>query len=399
MRRVSWSHIALLLPLPLLAAPPALPDPVVEVSGAAGTRTPYVSHGRNGLVLASWLEPVAEGRWGLRVAARERGRWSPARTIAESDRFFVNWADFSSVTELADGAWMAHWLEKTAARSYAYHVRTAVSRDRGATWSEPATVHSDTSATEHGFVSALPRPGGGADMIWLDGRGFDEANRSGSMGVYAGGVDAQGRPLGETLLDGRTCECCQTAMARTDLGLVAAYRDRSDGEIRDIAVVREVNGRWTQPVIAHADNWEFRACPVNGPQLAAAGRRVALAWYTAAGKPAVYLALSADAAASFGSAVRIDDGNPVGRVEVEMLSDGSAAVFWLEIVGDVGEWRGKRVSAGGRVRDRWVVAPTTRTRDAGFLRAAQNEAGLFVAWTAPGETGGIRIARQPIGAR
>ena len=385
--------------VPLLAAPGRAPDPVVELSGPAGSRTPFVSVSPKGTTLASWLEPAGERRWLLRVASRERGKWTPPRTVAESEQFFVNWADFPSVIELADGAWLAHWLEKTAAKSYAYHVRTSMSRDRGATWSAPVSPHSDTSSTEHGFVSMSPRPGGGADVVWLDGRAFDEANRKGSMRIYAGGIEPDGKPSPETVLDPKTCECCQTAMARTDAGLVAAYRDRSDAEIRDIAVVRQVNGRWTEPTIVHADNWEFRACPVNGPQLSAAGRRVALAWYSApGGKPSVQVVISGDAGATFAKPIRIDDGNPVGRVEVEALPGGSVVVFWLEISGDAGEWRAKRIAPNGRVVERWTVAATTRTRDAGFLRAASSPSEMFVAWTASGEGGGIRVARQPVGA-
>jgi hypothetical protein len=160
-----------------------------------------------------------------------------------------------------------------------------------------------------------------------------------------------------------------------------------------------VNGRWTEPTIVHADNWEFRACPVNGPQLSAAGRRVALAWYSApGGKPSVQVAISGDAGATFAKPIRIDDGNPVGRVEVEALPGGSVVVFWLEISGDAGEWRAKRIAPNGRVVERWTVAATTRTRDAGFLRAASSPSEMFIAWTASGEGGGIRVARQPVGA-
>lgn len=397
MDRALFTRAALLVPL--LAAPARTPDPVVELSGAPGSRTPFVSVSPKGTTLASWLEPAGERRWALRVASRDGARWSAPRTVRESERFFVNWADFPSVTELADGGWLAHWLEKTAAKSYAYHVRTSISRDRGATWSAPVSPHSDTSSTEHGFVSTIARTGGGADMVWLDGRGFDEANRTGSMRIYAGGVGPDGKSLPEAVLDPKTCECCQTAMARTDAGLVVAYRDRSDGEVRDIAVVRQVNGRWTAPTIVHADNWEFRACPVNGPQLAASGRRVALAWYSApGGKPSVQLTVSGDAGATFGRPIRIDDGNPVGRVEVETLPDGSVVVFWLEITGEAGEWRAKRVGQNGRVVERWTLAATSRTRDAGFLRAANGASGMFVAWTAPGEGGGIRVARQSVSA-
>ena len=49
------------------------------------------------------------------------------------------------------------------------------------------------------------------------------------------------------------------------LGPVAVYRDRSPEEIRDISVVRLVDGVWTEPAPVHADNWMIEGCPVNGP--------------------------------------------------------------------------------------------------------------------------------------
>ncbi|MGH7562178.1 MAG: sialidase family protein [Gemmatimonadales bacterium] len=382
--------------LALLAAPAPGTDPVIELSGAPGSRSPFVFASPGGTVLASWLEPAGDGRWSLRVAERDAQRWSAPRTVVTSDRLFVNWADFPSVVELADGRWVAHWLEKTAARAYAYHVRLATSADRGATWSAPVTPHRDTSPTEHGFVSMVPGPRGGADLIWLDGRDFEGTERRGAMRLYAGGLGADGRPAAEAVLDARACECCQTALARTDRGLIAAWRDRSEGEIRDVAVSRLVNGRWTEPVIPHPDSWEFRACPVNGPQLAADGRRVALAWYSGAGAPGVYLTLSGDGGATFGPRLRLDDGNPLGRLEVLMLPEGSVVVFWLETTGETAEWRARRYGPDGSRRDHWTVTGTSRLRDAGFLRAAAGAGGVFVGWTAGGATGGVRIARQSL---
>lgn len=80
------------------------------------------------------------------------------------------------------------------------------------------------------------------------------------------------------------CDCRQAALVRTARGLVAAYRDRSPREVRDVSVVRRDGGRWTRPVSSGNEGWEIHACPVNGPSLSADGDREALAWYTMAGR-------------------------------------------------------------------------------------------------------------------
>ena len=85
------------------------------------------------------------------------------------------------------------------------------------------------------------------------------------------------------------------AVEPEECGPVAAYRDRSEAEIRDIAVRRLVGGEWSEPVHVGEDNWEIRGCPVNGPALAARGEDVAIAWFTGAGGTAkVSVAFSAD---------------------------------------------------------------------------------------------------------
>ena len=106
--------------------------------------------------------------------------WSAPGTIRESDKFFVNWADFGSLAETAEGVWVAHWPEKTAALPYAYHVMVSTSRDRGRSWTTPRRLHEDTSATEHGFVAVNAGPAG-TDLLWLDGR--NTTGESGEMSV------------------------------------------------------------------------------------------------------------------------------------------------------------------------------------------------------------------------
>ena len=160
----------------------------------------------------------------------------------------------------------------------------------------------------------------------------------------------QGVPPGEdVLVDARVCDCCPTTAVRTSTGVVAAYRDRSEGEMRDISVARLVQGRWQSGGFVHADGWRIEGCPVNGPALASAGDLVALAWFTAANDVGrVSLAFSRDGGASFGAPIQIDDGRPLGRVDVEMLPDGSAVVLWLERRDGGGAVQARRVGPDGR---------------------------------------------------
>jgi hypothetical protein len=347
----------------------------------------------------SWFEKTGERRHALRVAVRTDGAWSDARTVVEGDNLFVNWADFPSILELPDGTWVVHWLQKAAPGTYAYHVKLAMSRDQGATWSAPVTPHRDDSPTEHGFVSLVAWEGG-AGVLWLDGRAMgggtpaagDHGTSRGAMSIRFTTVGTDGSLGQDVLLDDRTCECCQTALARTTSGLVAAYRDRSETEIRNIAVTRLVDGRWTEPAPVADDQWHYPGCPVNGPSLSAAGDTVAIAWYTAPGQqPRALVAFSLDGGATWGAPIRVDDGMPLGRVDLELLGDGSALVSWLEATG-AAEVRARRVHRDGVVEPSWMVAATSESRASGFPRMARAGGEIVFAWTDVGEEGGVRVA-------
>ena len=375
----------------LLAA--TLADTVV-FKGPPGSVTPSLAVSAGGGLIATWLEPMkGEGRYALRFAATRDGKtWSAPGTIRESDRFFVNWADFASLVETRVATWIAHWPEKTAALPYAYHVMVSTSRDRGKSWTPPRRLHDDTSATEHGFVAASPGASG-ADLIWLDGR--NTGGESGEMTVRTRAMAADGSLGRELELDARTCECCQAALARTPDGLVAAWRDRSATEVRDIAVARQENGRWSKPQVVSADSWEHRACPVNGPALVADGRRVDLVWFTGVGNQnRVWLVRSTDGAKTFGSRIRIDEGQTLGRLDAEPLGDGSLLVAWLEGKSDaVAEWRIRRITTDGKAGQSRAVASVTRARLAGFPRLARSGGTTYLAYTATGTDGGVRIIR------
>lgn len=362
-----------------------------------GAAEPNLFTAPDGRVLMSWLEPADSGAHALRLAVMgPDGTWSAPVDVVRRDDLFVNWADFPSVVALGDGRFLAHWLQRNGSGKYAYEVRMAESRDQGATWSASVTPHRAGVEAEHGFVSILPDSAGGAFVVFLDGGAniiAGEAAASGEdghehgvpMSVSANRWDAAMTETTKTVLDTRACDCCQTASAMTGRGAAVIYRDRTEGEIRDIAIVRQVNGAWTAPAIVHADNWELNACPVNGPAIVASGDEVAVAWFTGARDTAkVQIAFSHDAGATFGAPVRIDEGNPAGRVGLQWLN-GEAYVSWLERgTGDSAFVKVRPVSREGVAREPITVTASQGARSSGFPRMTRLNDGLLFAYTMPG---------------
>ena len=230
---------------------------------------------------------------------------------------------------------VAHWLQKSGPDTYAYDVRLSYSKDDGKTWSPSFLPHQDGTRTEHGFASLFPM-GDGLGLVWLDGRamkpGAHEGDHdAGAMSVRFARYDRNWKLVEESAVDERVCECCPTAAAVTAEGVIAAYRDRSTGEIRDIHTSRLIGGKWAAPAPVFPDGWKIAACPVNGPGLSARGRDVALAWFTVKQEQGqAYLAFSKDAGRTYAAPIRVDDGGSLGRVDVELLPDGAALATWIE---------------------------------------------------------------------
>ena len=373
----------------------------------AESREPELSATTDGRIILSWVEKVGSKRYALRFATRDAANWSTARTVAEGDNWFVNWADFPSVIALTDGSLAAHWLVKSGSGTYAYDVNIARSEDGGNTWGKAIIPHTDQTQTEHGFVSLLPLADGRVGAVWLDGRNLKDVKGEGdehtplpvSMTLRYAAIGVDGKLSDEAQLDERVCECCQTSAALTSEGAIAVYRDRSDKEVRDIYFVSRQQGNWTTPRPVHADNWEISGCPVNGPSVAADGRRVAVAWFTGAkDSPRVKIAFSADAGATFAGPLDVDDVETLGRVDVLLLQDGSALVCWLSGTVEGGAVKVRRVSPDGRLGAPAVVAKTDISRSSGFPRMARLGDEVHFAWTEFGKPSYVRTATANVGA-
>jgi hypothetical protein len=344
-------------------------------------------------VVHTWLERVdlGEGGVGHRLLfSRLADTWTAPVVIAAGDDFFANWADLPGVVAAADGSLTAHWLAKTGEETYAYSIFLARSTDGGVSWTPLGRLNDDDTPTEHGFVSYVAADDG-VRAFWLDGRAMAEG---GPMSLRTAVITDQVGP--DEVLDERVCECCSTDAAMTSTGPVVVARDRSESEIRDISIVRRVDGDWSRAQPIHADAWQIDGCPVNGPEIAADGD-LAVAWFTAAGaEPRVQMAISHDAGASFGRPVLIDGEGPLGRVDV-VLDGKEAVVSWLAFGTEMGEVRLRRVAADGTSGPPVTVARTAATRAAGFPRLVRHSDLLYLAWVDVGDGEMSRIRLREIG--
>jgi hypothetical protein len=350
---------------------------------------PQLSVSKHGVIL-SWIErkgPEAS----LKFSERTASGWSAAQTVASGADWFVNWADVPSVMRLDDGTLVAHWLQKSGSDTYAYDVRLSYSKDGGKTWGRPFTPHHDGTKTEHGFATLFQMPGSGAGLglVWLDGRNMKPGDHGGGhgtaqdeMSLRFGTFDRAWKQTADTALDLRVCECCPTTVAVTSDGPIVAYRDRSKDEVRDIYLARLENGKWTEGKAVHTDGWKIPACPVNGPALSARGRDVAIAWFHAKDdQPRSFVALSSDAARTFGAPVRIDDVASLGRVDVELLPDGSAAAAYMEFADQKAMFRVRRVGRDGVRSEPITIAGMAGNRSSGYPRMVLHGDELVFAWT------------------
>jgi hypothetical protein len=228
-------------------------------------------------------------------------------------------------------------------------------------------------------VSLFQAPGAGLGLVWLDGRATNPSTESGNMSLRATVYDPSGKQLRETLVDSRVCDCCSTSVASTSEGPIGAYRDRSAGEVRDIAVSRFSAGRWSTPIAVHHDGWRIEACPINGPAISARGRSVAVVWFTEKTEEGhAFVAFSRDAGRTFGSPVRLDDAASLGRVGVDLLDDSSAAVTWIEFANEHSQFRMRTVAANGDRSAALTVADTAGTR---YPRLVHVRDELLFTWT------------------
>ncbi len=321
----------------------------------------------------------------VRLYRSEAGTWQhPVEVTSPGRPVFVNWADTPAALGFDDTSIVAVWPERFVDNenqpTQGYGLRMSRSRDRGNTWDDPMYLHTHIGGPEYGFVSlVLQAKTSSITAFWLDGRD-SQGHDGGQMQLRSAVLTASGPPSKRTQVDPRVCDCCQTSADLVGGQSLVAYRDRSDAEIRDIALA----GAGGPPTNIHDDAWKFAGCPVNGPALAANDYHTAIAWFTAAGdNPRVQLAF-ADPSGSFGEPVVVHRGQAIGRVALAWVDQSHVAITYVEARvagGERAQIVVRLVDRQGQLGPAFQVADTENSRAAGFPQMVRSGADLVWAWT------------------
>jgi hypothetical protein len=368
-----------------------------------GSVAPDLVVGPRGRMALSWLNAESGRRTLLQYAEfGQQDRWEGPLTIAVGNSFVVNAADTPHLAIADDRALWVQYLQRQT--NGGYGVRLSTSRSGGMNWSDPIAVNTDDVAAEHGFAALWPAGGDRIGIAWLDGRdaGGEDAHEGMSAGghhddmhdeehAHAGATALRAATFGpdmqregETVVDARTCDCCSTAIARTDKGMVLAYRDRSEDDIRDIATVAFDGKQWSKPRPVHADGWHMEGCPVNGPSIAANGDSVVVGWFTGANdEPRVQLARSDDGGAHFDDPLVLERGKQVdGRVAVALDGNNAWALWLREEFGGSSLWLARLAPDLSKERERVKVAALkTRGGAGGYPKIALRDGTAYIVWT------------------
>ncbi|MFZ1806950.1 MAG: exo-alpha-sialidase [Cyclobacteriaceae bacterium] len=348
---------------------------------------PFLFTDKNGTTYLSWVEKK-DSVHQFKYATMNTGVWSEPSIIAQSNNWFVNWADYPMIASDGEQNIISHVLSKSGPGTFSYDVKMFTSNDSGKDWSNSFVIHDDGKQAEHGFVSMVPYYEN-LFVSWLDGRNTvmegmenmesdSHGGHHGAMSLRGAIIDYTGNKINEWELDNKTCDCCQTGATITDNGPVVVYRDRSDEEIRDMSIVRLVNGEWTAPKTIFPDNWKIAGCPVNGPRVEAIGNTLAIAWFTISKEVAqVNVIFSTDGGANFEKPIRIDEGKAIGRVDIVMLDKDNAMVSWMEGT----DIKAVKVNRDGTKGSPVVIASSSESRSSGFPQMTKSGDELVFAWT------------------
>lgn len=359
-------------------------EPAANPSGA-GSLQAHWAVAQDGSPILSWLDVSKDGALTLRYATHRGSQWSQPHTIVENRRFFRQPAESPSVISFPNGSLLAEWVELPPGSGETEYVYVSASKD-GIQWTTPVMANQDRSPVQHALVSMVASGDREASLVWLEALKGEDAPSTLKRTI----VNSDGTVVREEELDSDVCTCCPTSIVRTSKGLLVAYRDHTSKDIRDIAVIRFENGRWSPSKILNEDKWEINACPVNGAFAAAKDNRVAIGWYTEGDdKPRVQLVFSSDAGTTFTKPIKINTGDALGHVSTALNNDGGAFVSWIEEGDKLSRVMARLVSPTGSAGPAVRIAEGS-TQSLGYPRLLHSGNETWIVW---GDKTGVKTAQ------
>jgi hypothetical protein len=387
----------------------------LAISGRVN-QTPSLAFDR-GVLAVSWSAVDPDGTADVYVAvSRDGGTMSvPLRVNDEPGEVRASEQQAPRIA-LAGDMLAVLWTSRRAGQT---QVRVAVSQDQGRTFGASRAVTPDGAPGTRGWGALLIDKDQRIQAVWLDTRiaaasaeppvssakppaptehHMHGANMpSTRQDLYAAVIDPHGA-INERLVATNVCFCCKTAIAQTDAGLAAAWRDVYPGSLRDISFARLDDSPEITRVRVAEDGWQINGCPEDGPAMAADPQgHPHVVWPTlvTGEKPAkgVFYAKSADGR-TFSPRVRLDDGaGSATHPAVAVASSGVVMAIWEMTPGAEGQ--DHRIEARAYRGDVWQpVQVLTHGTSASSPAIAATPLGFVLAWGSRLEKGSaIEIIR------
>ena len=338
----------------------------------------------NGDLSLTWISSDQDMNANLNFRQFIDDKWTDSKTFANGSDWFINWADFPTHAISGDRI-LTSYLKKSASGKYTYDVFLNLRDLSGDKIKEDFILNTDGFKAEHGFVSIVAKDKEGFFVTWLDGRNTVEKDLEGNpkpMTIRFAEITNAGDIINETELDSNVCDCCQTSITHTDKGPLVVYRDRSEKEVRDIYMTRNIDDVWEAPIPIHNDGWVIYGCPVNGPKVVSYENNIAVSWFTVSDtEPMVNVSFSKFYGASFDEPIKINDHNAIGRVDVAFLNEKEVIVSYMEGDDDGTYLRIKKVSLDGKVSKPITISRIDGGRSTGVPQLEIFNDEIFIVWT------------------
>lgn len=342
-------------PFPLSALTSPVPDTATDQRLASRP---------DGSLALTWWQTADKGKTALLVSEFDDGKWSTPVTISAMPNIVE-----AQIVTVGDSGLAALWMASKPAKNgegEVHEIYATRSNDKARKqWAVPLLLNQEdeTSMKESPALAAMPD--GTLLSAWIDMRNYKmvppskpgaEATSEGFTSLMVASVSADNKLGKEMLVDKDFCECCPPSIAANEQGVLLAYREHKDGNVRDPAVMRISANDFGQSTIVNNDHWVIDGCPSKAPAIARMDKSVSVAWLTTINnKTQIRAAFSNDDGQHFTAPIDLEPENAGGVSGIEMESPHSALVAWT-ITGTQGETtKLARIYDDGRIEHRTTV--------------------------------------------